>query len=461
MGHPTCPASATAHGSIHRDDAALSRDDWCWPACESAILSGVRFHPGWAAAHAARIDASLFSTPTRQAIFQELREARNGESFNEALFLDRLTHRDLPFTDVKHELLEVEGFRGFSKRLLTECLAKVRQRADTTLCRSCLQAAADAEHVRSMLELAREALATFDPLLIDPLGASLPTLADTLRADFAPEVAEAMPTGICWFDRAMPGGALHRGDKLAVAGPPGCGKTAWALQLTLGMLSANPHASAVWALGEMSMMQLRNRALQCHSGLMLETLQRPWLELSPLQTQRKREAIDTLRTIGSRFHFVPAPLTPEAIEDAITATSAGWAVIDYLQLCRGSDGGSRHRRDEIDAVLRELVRVAQVHGVVLFIISDMPKAAGHTRGRNIFDAFKETGEIAYAADLAYVGEILTDQDYDAEPPEEVEVRWRCLKARNGSPTSIITRFRRAVQSFEGYTGRANPAPDDD
>ena len=183
----------------------------------------------------------------------------------------------------------------------------------------------------------------------------------------------------------------------------------------------------------------------------MNILRRPWAELTPLQEQSKRTAIEVLRDIGDRFHFVKAPLTPAIIENGIIATDARFVVIDYLQLMR-LERSTTSRRDEIDGVIRELQRIAQSREVALFIISDMPK--GPERGRDIFSAFKESSEIPYAADLAYVGELMTETPEGADPydlPDVVDINWRCLKARNGQPKSIRTRFKRYCQQFQGMS----------
>ncbi len=277
-------------------------------------------------------------------------------------------------------------------------------------------------------------------------GRKLTTLCDALLIDVADETEDLIPTGIDGVDAAMPGGALRRGDKVVIGGPPGIGKTAFALQLSISAAATNRDLQIVWCAGEMHEHQLRNRALCCQSGLTLDVLKRPWDELTPLPKAQKQQAIDDLRDIGSRIHFVKAPLTPTVIESAIRETGARWIVVDYLQLCR-TETATSSRRDEIDLVVHELTRMAQMYRAVVFIISNMAK--GSERGRTVFDAFKESSEIAFAADLCYVGELFGKQnDPDDDLPDEVGVKWRCLKARNGMPRSITTRFERFRQRFE-------------
>ena len=183
------------------------------------------------------------------------------------------------------------------------------------------------------------------------------------------------------------------------------------------------------------------------SSLPIELLRHPWEDLSPQQTTAKHSAIDTLRDIGRRLHFLESPLTPAAIERGITSTGATWVVIDYLQLCKPDHPGNT-RRDEVDDVVRELTRISQQHQVVLFLISDQAKGAGSNVRRDIFTAFKESSEIAFAADLAFVGEMLTEAEGD-DLPDDVSIRWRCLKARNGQPRSMVVNFNRPLQQMTG------------
>lgn len=289
-----------------------------------------------------------------------------------------------------------------------------------------------------------------DELRADENRANLIEAADLLHVDPADEPDELVPTGLGWWDSAMPEGAMARGRSTYIAAPPKLGKSALCLQLTLSALIRNPNLRAVWGLGEMAPRTLRNRALMCLSGLALGVLKRQWDDLSPTQTTAKREAIEAYRELGRRWSILPAPLTPERIETAITTTGATWAVIDYLQICR-SGRDTTSRRDDIDAVIGELTRMTQRHGLVLIVVSDMPK--GVLVGRDLFNAFKESAGIPYAADLAYVGEPVNVADVEGgDMPAMLDIRWRCLASRHGDAKSITTRLDRFAQRFHGIGG---------
>ncbi|MDG2292157.1 MAG: DnaB-like helicase C-terminal domain-containing protein [Phycisphaerales bacterium] len=277
-----------------------------------------------------------------------------------------------------------------------------------------------------------------------PLSKTL-RMSDLMDTDPADEVPDTVPTGLRWFDDAMAAGAIERGDKMVVSAPPGAGKTALALQLTLSMLESNVQKSALWAMGEMTPKHLRNRSLQCLSGMGIGLLKRSYEQLDKRQGDVKRQAVEHLRDIGNRLHFLQSPLTPATIEQQIIASGACWCVVDYLQLCRG-DRATDSRLEELDGIVAALTRIAQIHRCVLILISDMPK--GGMNKRDIFDAFKGTSEIGFMADLAYTGEVIGDE----KDAQEVTVEWRCLKNRHGSQKDLHTRFDRNTQRFHEYGG---------
>lgn len=276
---------------------------------------------------------------------------------------------------------------------------------------------------------------------------ALTTLADLLVNDPADDTDSTMPTGIALVDAALPGGGFRAGDKVAIGGPPGVGKTTFAAQLVTASLIRNPDLRVVWAAAEMTLKALRNRMLVNVCGLTLETLSRPWAALSPTQEESKRQGIETLRSLGDRLTFIEAPVTPGRIESAVRSTGARLAVVDYIQLVHGDRvAESATRRDEVDGVIRALCGLTQATDATLILLSNMAKGA--TVARDIYSAFKETSELAHAVDLAFVGEIVGGTpDDDADLPPVVPIRWRCLKARHGSPRSIVADFDRPLQRF--------------
>ena len=423
---------------------------------ESILLAALLYQPELAEKYVHQISMEMFQSngsPVRTALtrraLEQIREHGKCSPalVGEAVFNDG-EHSKQHIAEVMDDLLQWTAFTASSEWQTVRSIYLLNERVNRLAIQNDLQTIAELADGKTFRndEILDE-IERFTTRIRCKSIVKLTTLADTLASDLSEEHGEAIRTGIDWFDKAMPNGSLHVGDKAFFAAPPGLGKTALALEVSIAVAIENKEANVLFAMGEMSERQIRNRALCSLSSLPMNILRRPWGELTPLQEQSKRTAIEVIRDIGDRFHFVKAPLTPAIIENGIVATDARFVVIDYLQLCR-LERSTTSRRDEIDGVIRELQRITQTREVALFVISDMPK--GPEKGRDIFSAFKESSEIPYAADLAYVGELLTETPEGADPydlPDEVEINWRCLKSRNGQPKSIRTQFLRYCQQF--------------
>lgn len=284
-------------------------------------------------------------------------------------------------------------------------------------------------------------------------GAELHTLAEYVT-DPATEAASVTPTGFCGFDEILPDGGLQSDDKIALAGMPGSGKSAFALQLALSYLKIHPDKRVLWCAGEMSMVQLRNRALSHISNQPKLLLMRPNEQLSPLQLQFKIEGIAVLAALADRLHVMRPPLTPAAIESQIVQTGASLAVIDYLQLVRPDTEGNSTRRDDVDEVVRALTGMATRRKVATVWLSSMPKIAEGSK--TLYSCFKESSEIAHAVDLAYLLDPIDEGDIETDgstpPPQKVQMKLRCLKARNGDPITGALEFDRPTQTFRFLKG---------
>lgn len=419
---------------------------------ESRVLAAALFIDG----EAGRIVAAaggrmLFTDPFRAAAWRVARDAfAAGTSCDWSAIGERLI-REGTFSPqrVNDELIALESLSLVAHRHAVDAaLNELHERANAAeIERECREIA---NGNVSPIE-ARSRLTTIIDSQARHAGAQRLTLADTLQVDPADEPVDTIRTGIPGFDAILPNGGLAYGDKVAMAGLPGAGKSALALTITLSALITNHDLQAVWALGEMSVRTLRNRALQTLSGLTIGVLRRGWDELSPLQTEAKRSAVETLREIGKRLTIVESPLTPGRIETAVASTGARLLVVDYIQLLRLDGAAPQSRRDEIDGVVRALTSIANRRGCASIWLSSMPKTAMTIK--DIYTCFKESSEIAHAVDLAFLLDPLGDGDVStADAPDVLDIRLSCLKSRNGSPLSALLRFDRPAQRFTFETG---------
>jgi replicative DNA helicase len=260
------------------------------------------------------------------------------------------------------------------------------------------------------------------------------------RHEKTPRVA----TGFPWTDQPMKGG-LPVGGLVALVAPPGVGKTALALQWTLGALLEDRALRAVWAAGELTPAALAGRAIVAASGLLDDCPMVTMDEADRRRPEARKAAVALSGAIGERLTILPPPLTVEAIEAAVVAAEAKLVVIDYLQLLRGPDAG-RDRVADLDGIVGKVSVMAIKRACAVVVVSSMAKATN--KDSRAGQLGRGSGEIDYAVELLYLGEI---EEHGGEPvigPDGTKgVVWRCRKARNVEPRDLVTRFNGATQTY--------------
>lgn len=268
-----------------------------------------------------------------------------------------------------------------------------------------------------------------------------PTLADALGEWRRHERVPVVCTGFQPIDSLacgeLPGG-LPLGQIIALLGRPGAGKSALALQLTLGALIGDPDLRVTWAAGEMALEALARRSITVGSALL--GMRPVGMRAAGRRTADAQAVADELqRQIGERLTLVRPTLTVPRIEAAVKASGAKLVVIDYLQLVRQE--GTTDSRHEAEAVLAGLRTMAPTLGCAVVLISSMAKASdGSAR---IGTLFKNTNQGDHDADIVLQGEADEQLDENGLRP----VAWRCRKHRHGEPRDLQLLFDGNLQTF--------------
>ena len=268
-------------------------------------------------------------------------------------------------------------------------------------------------------------------------GGRLLSIAAALQDWRTRERAPVVETGFGPLDR-LGGGGLPVGGLTVIAGAPGTGKSALALQATLGALHLDPGLRALWAAGEMGVEAIARRAVVTWAAGPGD--RRVSIGGAGSRTKGALEVAGQLeREIGDRLQILPAPTPLEEIVAAAAATHARLLVIDYLQLVEAA--GATDRRAEVDAVVRRLRTMATRDNVAVLVVSNIAKGVGADARAGMVG--KESNEIDFAADLLLLG-IADEGTNDAS---RRPVRWRCLKNRHGERRDLETVFDGARQWF--------------
>ena len=303
-------------------------------ADEGIVIARLAFDGAFARRYAGVISVDLFRDPAWRRVFLAVQDELQYNEIVDPSAISRALRSGMSPEEAHVHLADLVDYGAFAessatgalRRLVDQHRAKLVADVTETVTAQLGTPALSLDEAKTLLQ---ETLTSVG----GGIGRKLTTLADTMQSDPADEEHELIRTGVRWFDEKMPDDGLRPGDVMALSAPPGLGKTALVLQLTVSAVTTDPALRVLWCAGEMTEKSLRNRALSCLASLPVSILRRAWKDLSPLQEQAKRAAIDTLRDTGDRFSFVMAPLTPQAVEAGILATGARLVVVTTCSSC--------------------------------------------------------------------------------------------------------------------------------
>ena len=255
-------------------------------------------------------------------------------------------------------------------------------------------------------------------------------------------------------------GGLQPSDLLIVAGRPGFGKSALAMNIAVNVARAHGSAVAVFSL-EMGADQLTARLLSSEAkvdshrlrlGLLTEAEERRvldavgalsdlpvWIDDSPLLTIAEMRA--KARRLDSQY-----PL--------------GLIIVDYLQLLSAGGHSRGDRVGEMSEVSKALKALARELEVVVLGVSQLSRAVEARPGhRPQLSDLRESGSIEQDADV--VGMLLCEDRYwtvdewdrhfpDKPYPENI-VELIIAKHRHGPVGSVYLYFRRDQVTFESLS----------
>ena len=258
-------------------------------------------------------------------------------------------------------------------------------------------------------------------------------------------------TGYTKLDELTSG--LQKSDLVIIAGRPGMGKTAFALNIAKHAAVVHNIPVAVFSL-EMSKDQLSLRLLSSEAKIDSSRLRRGFI------TQEDWIKItDAAGTLSQSPIFIDDSPSISALE--IRAKSRrlkmdkniGLIVIDYIQLMKGRV--TAERRDlEISEISRALKALAKELDLPVVALSQLNrKLEERSDKRPQLADLRESGALEQDADV--VAFIYRDELYnrDENNPNKGKAEILLAKQRNGPTGSAILTFLEKYTSFENYTSR--------
>ena len=244
-----------------------------------------------------------------------------------------------------------------------------------------------------------------------------------------------IPTNHQWFDH--PYGGLPIGLTI-LAGNPGTGKSALALQLALGAVTNG--AKLLFAMGEMRPVDLVRRSMALMPQLPLG-VNLPKFNMGS-DLNKEAAAKKVAEFFGTQAH-IETNFTLDAIEAGIIQHKPTVVVVDYIQLLRGDEAS---RVEQLDSISIRLIEMARRHEIALVAISSMAK--GSDGKSSIGSISRGTASLDYSADLYFLAEAGNSQD------AEKAVKWCCKKNRRGGMVDLDLIFDGLRQHFRSAMAAA-------
>jgi len=275
-------------------------------------------------------------------------------------------------------------------------------------------------------------------------------LTDTYRAvEEAYEnkaLVTGIPTGFHDLDQKTSG--FQRGDLIIIAGRPGMGKTALALNVARNAARETGEPTAIFSL-EMSKEQLSLRMLSSEAGVDSTRMRGGFLNQEDLEKINRAAGVlyDTNLFIDDTPSISALEIRAKARRMKMEK-GLGLIAIDYLQLMKGRASAER-RELEISEISRSLKALAKELGIPVIALSQLNrKVEDRTNKRPVLSDLRESGAIEQDADViifVYREEVYNKQvDQDKMRLAELSV----AKQRNGPTGTVNLTFLEEFTRFE-------------
>lgn len=247
---------------------------------------------------------------------------------------------------------------------------------------------------------------------------------------------------------------------LLLGGPPGAGKTALIMQWVFQALLLSPGLRVAAANVEMSSMRLLDRQLARLSGVPLGRILRRQYE--PLDACRLGKGFERVRAVADRIAFVQGPYDLARVADVADAFEADLLVFDYLQRfdVAGRHNGLREKTNAQMSMLRQFA-AGGVGIIAAAALTRSRDSAGRSTyaGKHLgMASFRESSELEYGADEAYLLFAVGDDEDGAEGDRSIQKMMLAhVKSRDGELTSTMLKFHRCTQKFT-MIDEGTPAP---
>ena len=427
---------------------------------ETAVLGAIFLDPNAFDKVCETLASTDFFAPKHQAIFEVMGELRDeGEPIDPVTLAQRLEKSSqletvggmdylLSLDSASASTLNVEHHASIVhemaeiRRLISTC-ANVMEQAH----------AGDYEHPERLFDEAQAAIFEVGARVrkgsFVGIKDALKTVIEHVQAAFEAK-ASTTGTGTGFVDLDRKTSGLQGGDLIILAGRPGMGKTAFALNLASNAAIHSKVTVGLFSL-EMPTRQLAARLLACEARVDSERMRSGSLAEGDIDSLL--QAVRNMSEWSIHIDDTPGATVMEVRSKCRRLASdrslppLGLVIIDYLQLMRGR--ANRSREQEISEISRSLKSLAKELDVPIIALSQLNRGVeSRPNKRPMMSDLRESGAIEQDADIIVF--VYRDEYYN----EESEDRGLCeviiAKQRNGPTGTVKLKFFKEWSRFDNY-----------
>jgi len=263
-----------------------------------------------------------------------------------------------------------------------------------------------------------------------------------------------VPSGFVDLDRYTAG--LQPSDLIIIAGRPGTGKTALALNMAYNAASSNQTPVAIFSL-EMAKIQLGMRLLGFASNVDIKQLRTGYFS----DGREMERIVDAASRLSELPIFVEDSSALSVLEmkakcrRLMKKSGLGLVIVDYLQLIQGRRS-AESRQMEISEISRSLKGLAKDLNVPIIALSQLNrKVEDRTVKRPQLADLRESGAIEQDADVIIF--LYKDESQPPASPDVDILNADIAKQRNGPIGIVKLAFQRRYTRFRDFTNEDQPS----
>lgn len=263
-----------------------------------------------------------------------------------------------------------------------------------------------------------------------------------------------IPSGFIDLDRKTTG--FHGNELIIMAGRPGMGKTALAINMATNM-SINSKKSVAFFTLEMGAVQVVNRMFSSIGQIESTKLRTGRFEHTDWKKYNETLSLlaDTKFYIDDTPGITVAEMRSKCRRLKNSDKGLDAIIVDYLQLINSSSKYQGQRTNEVSEISRDLKKLAMELEIPVIALAQLSRGVeGREDKRPLMSDLKESGSIEQDADIVIF--IYCDDYYKfkaAEKPAMSPTELIIAKNRSGSTGMIEVMFERNFLNFKNYINR--------